>query len=1484
MGKQSSRIYGIKVKEHRNYFEYPAENPEIKIYYDANASKQWIIKSNYNSIWYNGQSYPSGYTVISFKDGTDCQNNPFMLMAPHEEDGIIVNYFYRITGRFTSYPQIELNEEFDISEETVIPEPTENESDDIRYTIESGRPGNHYSQLYVRKFINNEEVGHTIVTPESINAYKVAHSSNYYNYLKVFNALLFDWRGMAPSIYEEPYSFILYSNVTYLEWNGITRMRHTKITEWTWDTEVNMDIQDFSRQYDPVEPSDKDVIKYDIASNSNNSEIINVQKMVNNSVVVTKSVSKNDILSYKNTNHGDPLRVFDNLLFDCLQLPESYPNYTFIIKADNSYLKYDGDWVNYGNDIVSWPTNAFVNFEIEDYSNRYEQQVLEGDNYNVYIEHIKWNSQHQYWVNVDSPIALTKDEVCYDIFYDHKEMYYNNHYHKAAWLVYDQPSEGYKKIGKLAIMYADPFWVLITTADGIYWNGHTYKGRKLLKMWKDDEAVDLTMKRTESRKKTTFGNEYDRIRYTVITNNGDSKIKLTKYINDIKSTESTFNPLTTEQRTFSGIVLYCVDTSVILMYSKSDDLTVDGIPYTTNEKIGEWLISEKVSYSINDKDYQKVNYVITTSELNNTITLIKQINDLEDDTVVFDPETDCPLNFYNIRFAYSNGKVSVYSKCDYIKLSGSTYKNGNLITDWPLEEKVNFAIQDESDKYEVTKTTTYTVKTENVTETDYDIITLMDEHWTPLKICKINNGRTSNEEIVNFYDCQYEPYFNYDDKLQLIYDPATTYWTLKSLSDEIYKDNVNYPEGSVIDTWPYGTDKHIYGVGHQDISHYEIRLHSVEVDSKASYETTHEYITNPTYTIITQPDHSLDVTNNQPGSLPVTRNIRYMDAIDWYTFFGLKIKYNTTTSEWEVKAGNNLIVVGQILYKKGDIVSKWNYYEDVDKTINTLVEDIKHTTRDDKEKDILVSSKNFWLYGYIWQKEETPPPGPWPSGYIGDIIIIQDPSDNRWGTLCYIIPNELYHRKILPSTSRQPWLRIYLSEFSYFFNTENEFYVPFGVNEIFWYCSVSASNDYIFQTQRRMTTSFYIPQTQGYFNNFDMVGKFIEKESCVSIYSLGTYGDLGDRWLFLIMKAEYSSSGWINVQYQQAIDIAVYDWQQALQTDFDQLNGAGYVIWASYMNPYTKVNSLNKAVYFCCPRLNLNVDLFKYLTFRFYQETLSLIEIPSSITNEIKSSVVPHHEKNIEVNVRTIYFNNTFYLIIYAGVHENFNGNGSYYPPETWDNDYFISPHVFLLTYNDISGFHLYNLDNDVFGTADRVSPILETPIGAGRSYYVLEKYYSVPTRLYTYQNELYISDIRYDEIVDGDLGKSIVYKRCIYKLDEQNHTFIKVKEFKIEDTISVYDIVNKENVEINICQFLLRYDFITHNSENFTHLEHIQNVSRSLRRKDLVNGLYFIYLKNRTQTIYYFTNPLFDEDIMNFCFPANEIGFRDRYSEDGNF
>lgn len=1218
----------------------------------------------------------------------------------------------------------------------------------------------------------------------------------------------------------------------------------------------------------------------------------------------------------EHTNHADYKDVFDKTVF---KIYYNESTHVWSIIANYDRLWSEGTQYDVGDTILSFTNTSNQEKTV---LGQYDQEGTEV--YRNIMYRIKCyqgeagEGRTKQLIQITggySPKTYDKETVCTDILHTHVSVYYNGKWHKAMYLVYDNASIAgcwIKKVGSLAITYAYPYWFLMCTKAGLKQGDRTYAARELIRSWSQDDYIDMSFKEYKIRSKTKLGKgSYEKGEYLVKTIPSEDSIEVDFIVNGkIENKDTIILGISDVPYDFYNIRINyesnewsLISINGHISYNKHN-YKKDAVICTLNkdEQITVTLIDNNDRYEKQQElnnDYEETVYDIVGLPDATYITVKNQtvVQELNPETgrtekvyIDFDEKTiyqsdTMPSDFYNIRFIYtsSDNKWTIYSLCDYIKYGGRTYTKNKSILSFGTDEydpedphpEVHLEIKDETEKYEIESTTTYTVKSVQVSNVSYKLWTVTIDK--SLKIEKTVDTTVEPWISLRYYEAMYEPVVI--DDLILEFSNVDMKWYLKSNNDNLYCSGTNYQKGELITYWDYD---------------YIQNLKYITVLSGSS-------------------EYGIELKKLTSGDVPYIS-----EDIDEIYDEGIKICYSASKGLWEIVSVDDETYHNGIQFLEGQTIVSFKdktildqftilvkkiipgeeEYDNVMYTCYTGVDLINgittltvngmswanKTATDANKSTIVTKDMARSMYGYIWQKEETPPPGPWPSGYVGDIIIIQDPSDNRWGTLCYIVPNELYHRKILPTASRQPWLRIYLSEFSYFFNTENEFYVPFGINEIFWYCSVSSSNDYIFQTQRRMTTSFYIPQTQGYFNNFDMVGKFIEKESCVSIYSLGTYGDLGDRWLFLIMKAEYSSSGWINVLYQQAIDIAVYDWQQALQTDFDQLNAAGYVIWASYMNPYTKVNSLNKAVYFCCPRLNLNVDLFKYLTFRFYQETLSLIEVPSSITNEIKSSVVPHHEKNIEVNVRTIYFNNTFYLIIYAGVHENFNGNGSYYPPETWDSDYFISPHVFLLTYNDISGFHLYNLDNDVFGTADRVSPILETPIGAGRSYYVLEKYYSVPTRLYTYQNELYISDIRYDEIVDGDLGKSIVYKRCIYKLDEQNHTFIKVKEFKIEDTISVYDIVNKENVEINICQFLLRYDFITHNSENFTHLEHIQNVSRSLRRKDLVNGLYFIYLKNRTQTIYYFTNPLFDEDIMNFCFPANEIGFRDRYSEDGNF
>lgn len=1283
---------------------------------------------------------------------------------------------------------------------------------------------------------------------------------------------------------------------------------HTDVTPYT-----NYMYDIFGNASENIQYGNKDVVYKVMPGSSTYS--CKVTKMENGITVSSKEFTSEDILQYKNS--FSMLYPVYNMKFDWHGMDPSsgYPQMSFQAISDSNYIKYNGNTKTKGETIKTWQAIGFTGFEVTDDTNKNTAQNSTADAVPS-IHLCKRIGGAQICVaNKD------KKTIFSDVFYDHKDVYYNGHYHKAMFLVYDNPGVAdcwKKKLDGIALTYARPYWFLMTTRAGIEYNGRTYEARQLIRSWPPSDSVNMTLKETISRTKEKVEVDvYDRFVYFISEQSRTDQIVIDYkqivptddgeggYYNDYRDIEVKTISSVDEQPINYKKLKFELNNGSWTIYSKSAYIIFNGNTYKSGKALITFPLQGAVDIIVYDESdkyqtqYEHIVYDVEQLENVDSVTVKKQIvtqvQDEQDhshkeyvdlDSTTFDSSSST-VRFQNIEFRRNGTVWTIYSKCGYIKYNGRTYYNNRSILSFSVSEAIHIEIADESDKYIIKEAITYLVKTPDSDITvGYSLHT--SETALTMKIVKTSGDKEEPWVTVNFYEAIYQPFMH--DDISLMFDTKEMKWELYSNNDNLYYNGTNYAKGDKLGEWPY---RQIVKIGNIIVTHENHDAIQISKTSLANGK------------LIKNEDVDEDIAWHNS------------ESVDFH------ISYSYAKGIWVIKAVHDCWCDG-IKYTEGQVIKQFKtkvyvepfsilcqYQDDPESPIYTnivyglnvnitpdgvttiTIDSAGHNSATYSDKDIshgqsvdLIVTKQDArsMYGYIWQKEETPPPGPWPSGYVGDIIIIQDPSDNRWGTLCYIVPNELYHRKILPTASRQPWLRIYLSEFSYFFNTENEFYVPFGVNEIFWYCSVSASNDYIFQTQRRMTTSFYIPQTQGYFNNFDMVGKFIEKESCVSIYSLGTYGDLGDRWLFLIMKAEYSGSGWINVRYQQAIDIAVYDWQQALQTDFDQLNAAGYVIWASYMNPYTKINSLNKAVYFCCPRLNLNVDLFKYLTFRFYQETLSLIEIPSSITNEIKSSVIPNHGKNIEVNTRTIYFNNTFYVIIYAGVYENFNGNGSYYPPETWDSDYFISPHVFLLTYNDISGFHLYNLDNDVFGTADRVSPILETPIGAGRSYYVLEKYYSVPTRLYTYQNELYISDIRYDEIVDGDFGKSIVYKRCIYKLDEQNHTFIKVKEFKIEDTISVYDIVNKENVEINICQFLLRYDFITHNSENFTHLEHIQNVSRSLRRKDLVNGLYFIYLKNRTQTIYYFTNPLFDEDIMNFCFPANEIGFRDRYSEDGNY
>ena len=955
MAHYTSRAEGLKIKEYKDYYDW---NDDIRIRYNPNAShNNWTFTVLFSEgIWMDGVLYPEGSVIASFKDGTEVY---YVMLAQHKEydpeTGEVIsmtNFTYRVSSSLsTESDQVTFAQES--SQESQ--QTGDEELDDIRYTVKSIPNGNH-KDIQVKKYKNGTLTGTSIVTPDKITSYKVAHSQAYYKDYPVFNHLGFLWHGMNPESGYPQYSYTLVSRCDHLEVNGSIYGPHDPIRTWTWDQDIDLEVIDVSIPAEPYVPIDDKypVIQIQFDTKAGSQDTIVVSKISDGVVVATKDVSADNIRESK--FKGSKYRIFENLLLDWHGMdPESgYPPYSFTLISDSNYIKYDGNYVWQNTEIKTWQRNEIVSFQVVDETNRHSNVMKKNDVFNVHLS-----------INNGAEQTIKKGDGIYSaVLHDHIKMYYNGKYHYAAWLAYDQPNVPghYKTLGNLAIGYCRPYWVLITTAEGIYFNGHTYQARKLLKTWSDDDVVHLTLTQKKARKKTELNDkDSELIKYTVVTDENDPKITLTKYVNDLETAKSTFNPTLVESRTFNGIK-FEINNGLISMYSKSDYVKFQNEGYKAKAFITSWDVTEKVNYEVYDKDFDKIQYIMDTALDSNLITISKQINDLDDDVVTFNPDTTASLDFHNIRFQVSNGKIRVYSKSDFVKLSGTTYKKGNLITSWPIEEKVYFAIVDESIRYEVITAITYNVDTEQVTEVDYDIETMSDEKWKPLKVQKkvpvkdpitgvILGYNYAEEKIIDYYDCVRPPYVIYDDRIQFEFNLGYYCWYLKSASDDVYINNEQYPAGTLIRSWNWSDTVHYDDIGHITDSHKEIHLKSTTVDTKKSYETTHEYITDPTYHVETKTeDRTLILTCDQPGSSTVTHNLTWHEitTVEWYTFYGLQFRYRTEEG-WKVRANNNLIVKSNKRYSKGQVIFEWGYADNVDFGIDTLLEDIKHTQRTDEE-------------------------------------------------------------------------------------------------------------------------------------------------------------------------------------------------------------------------------------------------------------------------------------------------------------------------------------------------------------------------------------------------------------------------------------------------------------------------------------------------------------------------------------------------------
>ncbi len=616
----------------------------------------------------------------------------------------------------------------------------------------------------------------------------------------------------------------------------------------------------------------------------------------NGMVKSTKEFTSEDIVKYKQTYSqivDNPLYPVYNMLFDWHGAdPHSgYPQMSFQAISNSNYIKYNGNTISKNETIKTWQAIGFTGFEVKDDTNKYTAQ--------------KKTAEALPMVQLCKRIGgaficqATKDKknIFSDVFHDHKDVYYNGHYHKAMYLVYDNPGvDGCWKrnVGSLALTYAYPYWFLMSIKAGIEYGGRTYEARKLIRSWKPSDSVDMTLKEKESRAK-------------------ENHKDINKVVYDITKTAN-------------------VDSITVIMQEIDDN---------------------------------------------------RQYTDLDTRTFT---SAESPVTFHSIQFKFETTKWTIISKCGYIRYNGRTYPNNRTILSFNLDEDVHIEIGDETNKYFVETEITYIVKTPNT-----DVSAIYSVHTSEmektLKIVKQIGDKEEPWVTVRFYEAMYIP-VEYDD-IAVRFDNTAMKWELYSNSDNLYHDGTNYKKGTLLSEWLYNVFVKIGNI------------------------------------VVTHENHeALEVTKIEKSNTNKVSNQNIDEDINWHKADSIDfhISYNYTNSVWTLRAVKDCWMNG-IHLMNGDIIKQWKtgsfvdeftflfaYHDDEDhpelitnvvyhvsaavdfKKVTTVsVSLYGHPTESFSDKDISKGSEiNFLftkqdarsMYGYIWQKEETPPPPVWSFFYL----------------------------------------------------------------------------------------------------------------------------------------------------------------------------------------------------------------------------------------------------------------------------------------------------------------------------------------------------------------------------------------------------------------------------------------------------------------------------------------------------------------------
>ena len=539
------------------------------------------------------------------------------------------------------------------------------------------------------------------------------------------------------------------------------------------------------------------------------------KKLLNNVQQNSYTLTDVDIKTYKNQNHGKLPTLFDNMKVDWHGMnPESpYLPYSFTIISNSNYIK-DGTTPKQINDIIiqipagSGASSYF--HRILDETNKHEATPKPGELPSILMT----KKIGKY--NAKPSVTFNRETIIRKIYHDHTKVYYNGHYHRAMYLVYDSTgAQGCwkKTIEGLAFTYAEPFWLCMTTSAGIELGGQVLEAKRLVRCWKDTDDINLTMRKTKSRKKAAPETApYDDIIYDVVSN--ASNVTVTKFRRKTKidaqghkTTEDIQEDLpivfdTGDSPVRCWNIEFRASNNVWTIYSKCGYIRYGGRQYPKNRSILDFNAGEEMHIEIKDEtEKYEVDEVITYTVTNVMVTkFIYKVWTVGESYTIkveksaenVDPEPWVTVNFYD---AWNEHPVVI----DDIQL------------DYDIKTNI-WTLSSASDElyYYGRKIN----KGEKIAEWGFNtIISLKDERGINVisanaeKDVKVHIDSTKSQpqglDISEFYPSN--DYYNVD--FLLTHSVTKGEWVITSKRDDTYMNGVRYTYNKVIFQ---GSDKQGY--------------------------------------------------------------------------------------------------------------------------------------------------------------------------------------------------------------------------------------------------------------------------------------------------------------------------------------------------------------------------------------------------------------------------------------------------------------------------------------------------------------------------------------------------------------------------------------------------------------------------------------------------------------------------------------------------